>query len=155
MASAKKKSSKRSATSSVWPPPDAPTLFIDRSAWSNRLADALRLQHIRFIALHDRFPIDVSDQEWLRVASDEGWIVLSRDKRIRRKPNELAALHASKVVMFALVAGNATAADTAQIVGEALPRMYALTKGAKRPALFSIYRDGRIGRIKLRIPPRK
>jgi hypothetical protein len=101
MASAKKKSSKRSATSSVWPPPDAPTLFIDRSAWSNRLADALRSHNIAFIALHDRFPIDVSDEEWLRVASNEGWIVLSRDKRIRRKPNELAALQSSKVATLA------------------------------------------------------
>ena len=91
----------------------------------------------------------------MRVASNEGWIVLSRDKRIRRKPNELAALRASKVVMFTLVAGNATAADTAQIVGNALPRMFALTKGTKRPALFAIYRDGKISPIKLRMPPRK
>jgi predicted nuclease of predicted toxin-antitoxin system len=149
MASAKKRSSKRSATSSVWPPPDAPTIFVDRSAWSNKLAEALRSQGVRFIALHDRFPIDVSDQEWLRVASDEGWIVLSRDKRIRRKPNELAALRASKVAIFTLVAGNATAADTAQIVGEVLQRVFALTKGAKRPALFAIYRGGRISQIKL------
>jgi hypothetical protein len=113
------------------------------------------LRNIRFVALHDRFPIDVSDEEWLGVASDEGWIVLSRDKRIRRKPNELAALRASKVVLFTLVAGNATAADTAHIVGEALPRMFALAKGAKRPVLFAIYRDGKIDRIKLRMPPRK
>jgi predicted nuclease of predicted toxin-antitoxin system len=119
------------------------------------LAEALRSQNIRFVALHDRFAIDVPDEEWLRVASNEGWIVLSRDKRIRRKPNELAALRASKVVLFTLVAGNATAADTARIVGEALPRMFALAKGAKRPALFAIYRDRKIARIKLRMPPRK
>ncbi len=90
------------------------------------------------------------DVEWLHAASEEGWIVLSRDKRIRRKPNELTALQASTVVMFTFVAGNATAADTAEIIGKALPRIYALAKGAKRPALFAIYRDGSIRPIKLR-----
>ena len=142
--------SKRSATSSVWPPPDAPTLFIDRSAWSHRIAVALRDKNVRFLPLHERFAIDVPDVEWLRGASEEGWIVITRDKRIRRKPNELAALLESSVVMFTFVSGNATAADTAELLGRALKRIFDLAKGARRPALFAIYSNGSIRPIKLR-----
>jgi hypothetical protein len=86
----KKKSKKRSASSSA-SPPDSTALFIDRCAWSNRLGEALTAANISYIPHHQRFAPDCPDEEWLPVAGKAGWIVLTRDKNIRRKPNELRA----------------------------------------------------------------
>jgi predicted nuclease of predicted toxin-antitoxin system len=130
-------------------PPDAPPLFIDRDTWSRRLGAALDSAAVRYVAHRQRFRGESPDVDWIAAASREGWIAISRDQNIRRKPNELAAIRASRAVIFVLTSGNLGAEATAQILLKALPRIYRSAKGAKRPALFSIHKDGTIGRLKL------
>jgi len=148
MASAKTKSKKRSASSSV-APPDAPPLFIDRCAWSRRLGEALRGAGIPYIAHHEKFEPACPDDEWLKVAGNAGWIVLTRDKAIRRKPNELRAFCEHKVIAFALASGNASAEDTARLVVGLYPKLLRKTKSAKPPAMFSVTLAGTISPIRL------
>lgn len=107
----KKTSKKRSASNNAGPP-NPPPLFIDRCAWSNRLGDALTELGIPFIPHHDCFAPACPDEDWLEVAGKKGWIVLTRDKNIRRKPNELRAFREHGVIAFVLTGGDATAADT-------------------------------------------
>ncbi len=126
-----------------------PPLFVDRCAWSNRLGDALTEQGIPFIPHHDRFAPDCPDEEWLEVAGKGGWIVLTRDKNIRRKPNELHAFRQHGVIAFVLTGGDATAADTAALVTALYPKMLRKLKGAKPPAMFTLTMAGSIGVIKL------
>jgi len=90
-----KKSKKPSASSSA-APPETPLLFVDRCAWSRRLDEALRVAGIKFIAHHEKFAPACPDEEWLREAGAQGWIVLTRDKAIRRRPNELQAFRGSQ-----------------------------------------------------------
>lgn len=137
MASAKTRSKKRSASNSV-APPDAPLLFIDRCAWSRRLGEALKLAGIPFIAHREKFEPACPDEEWLAVAGRSGWIVLTRDKAIRRKPNELQAFRDNKVIAFALASGNASAEDTARLVVGLYPRILRKARGTKPPAMFSV-----------------
>lgn len=144
----KKKSKKRSASSNA-APPDAHPLFIDRCAWSNRLGDALMELGIPFIPHHERFAPACPDEEWLEVAGKEGWIVLTRDKNIRRKPNELRAFREHGVIAFVLTGGDATAADTAALVTELYPKMMRRVKGTKPPAMFTLTMGGNIGAIRL------
>lgn len=152
MASAKTKSKKRSASSSAAPPDfsaGAPLLFIDRCAWSRRLGEALRNAGIPFIAHHEKFEPACPDDEWLEVAGDSGWIVLTRDKAIRRKPNELRAFCEHKVIAFALASGNASAEDTARLVLALYPIILRKAKGAKPPAMFSVTLAGTISPVRL------
>jgi hypothetical protein len=144
----KKRSKKPSASNNV-APPDAPPLFVDRCAWSNSLGKALTERDIPFIPHHDRFAPACPDEEWLEVAGKEGWIVLTRDKNIRRKPNELRAFREHGVIAFVLTGGDATAADTAVLVTALYPRMLRKLKGAKPPAMFTLTMAGSIGVIKL------
>lgn len=148
MASAKTKSKKRSASSSA-APPDAPPLFIDRCAWSRRLGEALRSAGIPFIAHHEKFEPACPDEEWLEVAGNAGWIVLTRDKAIRRKANELRAFCEHKVIAFALASGNASAEDTAQLVVALYPRFLRKVQCAKPPAMFSVTLVGTISPVRL------
>lgn len=144
----KKKSKKRSASNNV-APPDSPTLFIDRCAWSQRLGDALTALGITFIAHHEKFQPNGSDEEWLEVAGKERWVVLTRDKHIRRRANELDAYRRHGVVSFVLASGNASAADTAALVCRLYPKLIRKACSAKPPAMFSITLGGTISPIKL------
>lgn len=130
--------------------PPEPFLFIDRDAWSRALGEALTAAGIAFVAHHQRFAPAAPDTEWLAVAGAEGWLVLTRDQNIRRRPNELAAVKTSGVCMFVLGQGNLSAAETARIVVGAYPRMLRAARGASRPAIFTLTRDGALRKLSLR-----
>jgi predicted nuclease of predicted toxin-antitoxin system len=147
MASAKRTSRKPSASSSVAPPEQAgrpPPLFIDRCAWSRKLVEALAAADIPHIAHRDKFADDCPDEEWLAIAGREGWVVLTRDQAIRRKPNELKAFREARLIVFVLASGNASAETTARLVVELYPKILRRVRGAKPPAMFSVTLAGGI-----------
>lgn len=144
----KKKSKKRSGSNSVVPP-DVPTLFIDICAWSYQLGDALTEIGAPFIALNQHFPQNTPDDVWLKEAGKRHWVVLTRDKNIRRRPNELQAFRDSGVIAFVLTAGDASAADTAALVSGLYPRLIRKAQATKPPAMFSVTLAGTISQIKL------
>src|SRR5262245_64265082 len=55
----------------------------------------------------EAFPSATHDGVWLAQCGAWGWVVLMRDKRVRRRPLELAALRANNVVAFVCTAGRA------------------------------------------------
>ncbi|KAB2318673.1 hypothetical protein F8A86_09880 [Betaproteobacteria bacterium SCN1] len=111
----KKKSKKPFASNSAAPPEQIP-LFVDRCAWSRLLGEALDKLGAPYIAHHQRFAPDAPDEAWLEVAGREGWIVITRDKHIRRRPAELDAFRTHQVTVFVFAGGNASAAETAELV---------------------------------------
>jgi hypothetical protein len=130
--------------------PPEPVLFIDRDAWSRALGEALTAAGIDFVAHHQRFAPAAPDTEWLSVAGTEGWLVLTRDQNIRRRPNELAAVRAAGLCLFVLGQGNLSAAETASIVVDTWPRILRAARGARRPAIFTLTRDGALRKLSLR-----
>lgn len=148
MASQKQTSKKRSASSSDSPPDAAALLFIDRCAWSRKLGEALGAAGIRFVAHHEKFAPACPDEDWMKAAGREGWIVLTRDQAIRRKPNELKAFRDAKLIMFALASGNASAEDTARLVVALYPRILRKARAAKPPAMFSVTLAGGINPVR-------
>lgn len=143
-----KKSKKRSASNNA-APPDAPTLFIDVCAWSHKLGDALTALGAPYIPLTRHFPANTPDEIWLEEIGKRGWILLTRDERIRRRPNELQAFREHGVIGFVLTAGNASAADTAELITRVYSKLIRKAKAAKPPALFTIHISGTFSQIKL------
>jgi hypothetical protein len=148
MASRKQTSKKRSASSSDSPPDTGALLFIDRCAWSRKLGEALRQAAIQFVAHHDKFAPACPDVDWMKVAGREGWIVITRDQAIRRKPNELKAFREARLIMFALASGNASAEDTARLVVELYPRILRKARSSRPPAMFSVTLSGGINPVR-------
>ena len=138
---AKKKSKKPSASNNA-APPESITLFVDRCAWSRLLGEALEGLGASYVAHHQRFAPDAPDEEWLAVAGRENWIVLTRDKHIRRRPAELEAFRAHKVIVFVLAAGNASAAETADLVTRLYGKIQRLAMRAKPPVMHNVTRSG-------------
>jgi predicted nuclease of predicted toxin-antitoxin system len=126
----------------VRPDPALPTLFIDRDAWSHKLDQALREAGIPVIAHRERFADDTPDPEWLAEVGRQGWAVLTRDQRIRHRPNELRAVREARLHVFALTSGNLTAAETADIVIAAWPAIARAVSDNDPPMLWSVTRGG-------------
>lgn len=106
------------------------------------MGEALDQLGVPYIAHHQRFAPDAPDEEWLEVAGREGWIVLTRDKRIRWHPAELEAFRNHKVVVFALVSGNMSAVETADLISRLYLKILRLAAQAKPPVLFRVTRTG-------------
>ena len=95
----------------------------------------------------DHFPPAAPDAAWLREAGSRGWIVLTKDQRIRYRATELAALMQARVRAFVLTTGDLRGMDMAEIFVRALP---ALTRWAARhppPFIAGITRGGVISMI--------
>ena len=106
------------------------------------MGEALDKIDANYIAHHQRFAPAAPDEEWLAVAGQEAWIVLTRDKRIRRRPAELGAFRKHKVIVFVLAAGNASAAETADRVSRQYEKILRLAKQAQPPVMYSLMRSG-------------
>lgn len=69
--------------------------FVDRCLGKKCVASALRETGHRAEVHDDHFPQDAKDEEWLPVVGERGWLVITRDDRIRYHSLEAAAAPAS------------------------------------------------------------
>ena len=90
--------------------PGAPHFFVDRSLGRIRVPGRLRAAGWELTTLAEHYGIpadeDIPDIEWLTLAGTQGWAVLMKDDRIRRRPAELAALTSSGVHAFCIANAN-------------------------------------------------
>lgn len=139
----KKPSGTRSAANSSSRPPEPLTLFLDESLDSDSIAQALVAAGAIVERLTKHFPKGTDDRVWLSHAGTNGWVVLTRDKRIRYRKLERLALQSAGVKAFVFTGGNVTIADTAIILAAALQSIAAICR--KEPGPF-IYHFGRTGK---------
>jgi hypothetical protein len=123
---------------------EAVTFFIDRSLGARLLSAALRSAGARVEIHDDHFPQDTPDAEWLSVVGRRGWVVLSKDVRIRRDKEERAALLDAGAKAFLLTQQGLTGADMAAIFVRVMPEMIRRASRAKRAFICTISRSGQI-----------
>src|SRR5262245_22675776 len=86
-----KKSKKRSASNSTSTPPDDLVFFIDECLGTEKVPGALKAAGATVKILSDIFPAGTKDADWLHALAKYDWIVLTKDKNIRRHPQEAEA----------------------------------------------------------------
>ena len=68
-------------------PDGLPDLFLDRSLGGIRVPSLLRADGLRLITLSEHYGVpadeNVSDEEWLELSGEQGWVVFMKDTRIR------------------------------------------------------------------------
>jgi len=82
-----------------------PEFFIDRSLGRHIVPDALRAAgatvHTMADVYGERISQGLSDEEWLRNAGRQGWVVLMKDAKVRHRPAQrlaiAVAVHATDV----------------------------------------------------------
>jgi hypothetical protein len=131
------------------PPPERRTLFIDRCAWSAVLGQALVAADIPFVEHAQLFKPACDDEVWLEGVAGRGWLVVTRDQRIRYKVNEQAAAVRAGLHLFVFTQGGLKAKQTAEILVAAYPKMLRVASKDEAPAFYSLHVDGSVSRLRL------
>jgi predicted nuclease of predicted toxin-antitoxin system len=139
MAGPAQKSTRRSAASSGQP---EVTFFIDRSLGKHVVPEALRAAGALVEIHDDHFAPDTADDVWLRSVAQRGWVVLTKDKAIRYRKNEKAAVVAASGRLFVVTAGNITGAEIAAAFVRALPRIHRLLWNQPPPFIATVSASG-------------
>lgn len=122
--------------------------FVDRSLGKRIVAQALRDAGAVVEVHDDHFPQDATDVEWLTAAGKHNWVVLSKDKQIRRNPLERAAIASASVKAFFLTQQGISGPEMAAIFVQALPGMVSRAVSQPGPFIYTISRAGVLARLK-------
>lgn len=123
------------------PSPLRPEFFVDKSLGRHDVPSALRHDgwalrtHAEVFVSRDE---EVPDVEWLELCGRERWIVLTKDKRIRYRRAEIAAVRRWGVRAFVVASGNLTAADQSQRLIDNAERIFAACE-EPGPFLYAVY----------------
>jgi predicted nuclease of predicted toxin-antitoxin system len=123
-------------------PPDPFVVFLDRSLGKQVIATALRTAGFQVEVHDDRFRVDAQDQEWLTEVGRKGWIVLTKDKKIKYRMVELAAVVAAEAKVFTLSAGSVQGSEMADIFVRAMPKIKAYVETNTPPYIVRISKAG-------------
>jgi predicted nuclease of predicted toxin-antitoxin system len=137
------KSKKRSDANSTSKPLEPYEIFVDRSL-GRKIAEPL-IAAGAVVRLHDDyFAQDVEDQDWLREVGKHGWLILTKDKRIRRRPIEREALLRANLKVICFMSGNVSFPEMSEIIAGALPAMLKTADRHRPPFIAGIYKDGAV-----------
>jgi hypothetical protein len=118
--------------------------FLDRSIGKHIVAEALRNAGAEVEVHDDHFPPNAHDEEWLPPVRERGWIVLTRDDRIRYRSQERTALIQARVRAFVLGGRSLSGPAMAAVVVQALPAMQRFVARHQGPFIARITQTGSI-----------
>ena len=97
------------------------------------------------VEIHDdHFHPAAADEEWLLEVGRRGWVVLTKDSRIRYRAPALAAIRASAVRLFVLTAGDLQGFEMAAIFGKALSRISRVATSQPAPFIARVTKAGAV-----------
>ena len=137
-----RKSKKRSAASSR--PQPEPTLFIDRSLGKHIIAERLRAEGMAVEVHDDHLPQNAPDEEWIALVGRKGWVAITKDRNVRYRTAELAAIrrHAARVIVIRMK--NATGTEIADLLVRGRSRIARYAAKTPPPFVAGIYGSGTV-----------
>jgi hypothetical protein len=123
------------------------TFFVDRSLGRVFVAAAFREAGHAIVVHDDEFEPDARDVDWLEAVGKRGWVVLTKDARIRTNALERDALLSSKVAAFMLGHGDLKGPQMAATFLAALPRMTKVLRRWDVPIIATVTADGGVSVI--------
>lgn len=122
----------------------APEFFIDRSLGRYVVPRALREAGATVLTMAEiygeRVGQELTDEEWLHDAGENGWVVLMKDAKIRYRPAELEAVRSFDVRAFCLANANLGGEEQATRLVANLSRI-TLASVAPGPYIYGVYVD--------------
>jgi PIN like domain len=101
------------------------------------------------VELHDdHFEQDTVDEAIFPVLAERGWILVTQDKRIRRRPAERLALLRYGVRTFSIAStANPSAQATIQVLRAARPEIEKTLSVLPGPFVVAVYKDGSLAAL--------
>jgi hypothetical protein len=127
------------------PPPE---FFLDRSLGRHVVADALRAEGLVVQTLAERYEETeefVADEDWIREVTADGLVILMKDDRIRRKPQEQRAILESESRAFVVTNANLTGE---QLAGLFVENRHRIIQRSRHPGpyIYGVY-SGRLEKL--------
>ena len=120
---------------------DRPTFYID-VCLGKTVADALKAAGATVEIHLDNFAQDVEDTTWIPRVAARGWVILTKDKNIRRRHGEREATLLAQARMFTLSSGGMRGAVMADLFVRNLDAMETLALAMEPPFLAIVTQDG-------------
>jgi len=99
--------------------------------------------------LDDYFEPNTTDEEWLKFVGKKGWVVSTKDKKIRYRAAVVEIVKKRKIRMFILSRGNLSGHEIVQRIINALPAIKKFIFKHPPPFIVSITRSGNLFPIEL------
>ena len=112
--------------------------FTDRDL-GKRFPEILRTAGLRVERHPDHFAHDAPDTKWLEAVGKHGWIVLTHDRRVRYKPNELNAVIEHGIALLVIV-GKASFPNLARAFVASVAVIEGFLVRHKPPFIAKVYR---------------
>lgn len=141
--SARKRRSRKQSAANSRPPPEF-TYFIDRNLGKHKVAEAIRAAGEQVEVHDDHLPQNAPDEDWIQLVGEKGWLAVTKDKNIRYRQSEIAAIRAHAARIFVISPKNVTADDISEILLKASARMKKFAEKTQPPFVAAVYRDGAV-----------
>jgi uncharacterized protein with PIN domain len=149
MVASKRRSKKRSGASSARRLEATLTYFVDECLGRHFVADALRDAGAHVEVHHEHFPSGALDADWLSIVGERKWIVLTKDRHIRRRALEVQAIVNARVRAFVLTAADLTGPEQAVAFVRALRKMNRIASASPGPLIGRVGESGGVSILPL------
>ncbi len=119
-------------------------LYLDRALGRHTVAVALRTAGLTVEIHDDHFDQDARDVDWLPAVAAKGWVILTKDAAVARRPLERDAIDIAGARVFAFSNANVPGSAVASGFLIAWPKMLALIKSRAGPFIAVVHKDGRV-----------
>ena len=129
------------------PPPELPTLFLDRNLGKNIVSARLRAEGVDIEVHDDHFAIDAPDEEWIGSVARRGWVAVTRDRNIRYRTHEMNSIreNAARVIVIRMKA--ATGEAIAGVLCRSVSRIARFVAATPAPFVVAITSNGALRQI--------
>jgi hypothetical protein len=129
--------------------PEGSVIFLDRCLGRQIVAARLRSQGLTVEIHADHFPQierapEQSDRDWLMEVGKRGWIVFTKDEKLRRNQVEIVGLLRSGAPCFVSTAGNMTGEQIADSFLAAMPQIRRILTKFQPPFIATVSRFGKV-----------
>ena len=147
--SAKQKKSKKQSAASSKLPSQGITYYLDRNLGKHVIADALRSSGASVEVHDDHLPPTAPDEDWIALVAEKNWLAVTKDRNIRYRAGELAAIKEHCAMVLVVRATNATGGDIADILVTSQNRIARFVKKHEPPFVARIGRAGQASKYDL------
>lgn len=119
--------------------PEPFVFFVDECLGRHVVPDALRAS-IHESERVETLPQGTPDVQWLQKAGSSGWVCFTKDRRLSRAPNELAALLMADTAVFIL--GDGSGPEHGRRIVNALPVVRRVLRSRKIPLIARLEANG-------------
>jgi hypothetical protein len=117
-------------------------IFIDCSV-PRSVAEAVREIRGDVRWLGDLFPLDTPDTRWLREAGENGWLVITHDRKVRTRPGEREAIMRHGVGCFILTyKQDLKKQEILDLILRTLDEMERRFEETPRPFIYTVSKSG-------------